>query len=146
MERISSEVPTNQPDNWKSAASTAGFATPGQKNSHARIINTNTSMLSIEPTVILPNNDGFADFATINFEFKTANNIATAIIYDAHARPVKTLLNNASLPAEGFITWDGTNNDLQKVRIGSYVVIFHVFNELGEVFSLRERIGVASTF
>ena len=146
LERISIDAPTQDPDNWKSAASTVGFATPGLKNSHSFNIPDQSKALTVSPRIITPDNSGDADFATINFAFENGNNIATVSIFDAAGRPVKKLLENASLPAKGFITWDGTNDRLQKVRIGYYIIHFEVFDSTGKIRIMKERIVVGSRF
>ncbi|MEQ9425171.1 MAG: lamin tail domain-containing protein [Cyclobacteriaceae bacterium] len=146
LERVSTETPTQTMDNWKSAASTAGFATPGFKNSQSRssiIVNGN---LQIEPRVFSPDQSVQADFTTINYSFDNYGNVATVIVYDQSGRPVKTLLENASIPAEGFITWDGTTNDFQKVRIGYYIIQFEIFDITGKSEILRERVVVGGRF
>lgn len=146
LERVSTESLTQNPDNWKSAASTVGFATPGRKNSQLLESEATTKTLSVSPQVIIPDNNGFADFATINYAFQNGNNIATVSIFDASGRPVKKLLENASIPASGFITWDGTNDRLQKVRIGYYIIHFEVFDASGNVNILKDRIVVGTQF
>ncbi len=146
LERVSAEKQTQSQDNWKSAASTAGFATPGIQNSQQISIQSGAEVITISPRVIVPDNDGMADFATINFNFDSGNNIATVSVFDALGRPVKRLLENASIPANGFITWDGTNDRLQKVRIGSYIIHFEVFDAGGNVSSFKDRIVVGSRF
>ncbi len=146
LERVSKELPNQNPDNWKSAASTVGFATPGRRNSQLLESVTNSKTLSVSPQVIIPDNNGIADFATIHYTFQNGNNIASVSIFDAFGRPVKRLIENASIPATGFITWDGTNDRLQKVRIGYYIIHFEVYDAAGNVRILKDRIAVGTPF
>ena len=129
LERISAGAPTQSQDNWKSTASTVGFATPGLSNSQNLPELQANITIQIEPRVFSPDNSGFNDFTTISYHFDASNNI-------------KKLLSNASLPTSGFITWDGTNDNFQKVRIGYYIIHFEIYDSLGGSRSFKERVVV----
>ncbi|MDA0196067.1 MAG: lamin tail domain-containing protein [Bacteroidetes bacterium] len=142
LERISINAPTQNSDNWKSTASTAGFATPGLKNSQSLSIIENKGTIEVEPRVFSPDNNGFDDYATISYQFDVGNNIANVTVFDQVGRLVKKLLDNASLSTSGFITWDGTNESFQKVRIGYYIIHFEIYDSSGMTNQFKERVVV----
>ena len=146
LERVSSEEPTQNNDNWKSAASTVGFATPGLPNSQTRFTSSPESSISVEPRIISPDNNGTNDFTTITYSLGSGNNIVTATVFDAQGRSIKKLLNNATIPQQGFVTWDGTNEAFLKVRTGYYVVLFEVFETNGNTRVFKERVVVGNGF
>ncbi|MEM9297591.1 MAG: lamin tail domain-containing protein [Bacteroidota bacterium] len=146
LERISPVKPTNESSNWTSSASTAGFATPGRRNSQSVNRTALSSSISIEPQVIIPDGSGQNDFATINYQFDRPGKVANVRIYDTKGREVITLADNETLSSEGFFIWDGLDGKGAKVRTGYYVVYFEVFDTSGSVTSFKEKVVVGSLF
>ena len=146
LERISPVKPTNESSNWRSSASTAGFATPGRRNSQSVNRTALSSSISIEPQVIIPDGSGQNDFATINYQFDRPGKVANVRIYDTKGREVITLADNETLSSEGFFIWDGLDGKGAKVRTGYYVVYFEVFDTSGSVTSFKEKVVVGSLF
>jgi hypothetical protein len=143
LERISSERPTQSQDNWHSAASVVGFATPTTKNSQNTIPikEPNTQLFSVSQERISPDNDGFEDYCDINYQTQQELN-ATVTIYDANGRIVKNLLNNETLGSEGSLQWNGTNNDGTIVQMGFYVLWIEYFTTDGKVGNEKKTITV----
>ncbi len=142
LERISFSDGSSQ--NWKSATSGSGFATPGSLNSNLRpesIVLEGT--ITIEPEIIIP---GFAtqDFAKINYAFEQPGYVANIKIVDQQGRLIKTIANNETLGFEGFYRWDGERDDGSKSRAGYYIVWFEAFNVDGSVKTFRKRVVVAT--
>ncbi len=142
LERISFSEPTLISDNWKSASSTAGFATPGYFNSNARpenLIDENTIL--IEPEIFSPNVPG-QDFVKINYRFDQSALAANIKVVDHQGRLIKEVANNETLGFEGFFRWDGDRDDGTKARMGYYFVWFETFNLDGTVKTYRKRVVV----
>ncbi len=146
LERISWELPVNQPDNWQSAASTAGYATPGFMNSQFRQTIPYKIALAVEPKVFMPDQSGWADFTQIQCEFEQPGNVGTIMIYDASGRKVRDLARNVTLSAEDSFKWDGTDNHGNRVTMGYYLVYMRIFNLSGTVQVFKEKVVVASRF
>ncbi len=146
LERIAAEAPTNDINNWHSAASAAGYATPGYANSQS-ISNPNIAdNVSISPKVFLPDNSGVDDFATISYKFETNGFIANISVFDVAGRKVRTIAENELLSLSGFYTWDGTNNSRTKVKMGQYIVFFEIFTPQGKVLKFKKLVAVAGRF
>ena len=147
LERVSAKTYTNQPDNWKSTASTAGFATPGYLNSQSRPkITSQKGEITIEPKVIIPDGDGQNDFATIGYLFEKPGYVANVKVLDLQGRTIRTLCENGYLAAEGFFTWDATEEDGSRARTGYYLVYFEVFDLEGETQQYKEKVVVGTRF
>lgn len=146
LERISFDGPTNNPDNWKSAASTAGFATPGLMNSQFKSPTQVTGTLTIEPKAFNPDNTGVNDFTTINYELQNAGSFANVNIYDPVGRLVKTLAQGDLLSTNGFFTWDGTDNSGARVRVGYYAIYFEIFDANGNKDIMKETVVLGARF
>ena len=146
LERVTYHSATNHADNWKSAASTSGYATPGKRNSQARENISYQETIAILPEVFSPDNDGSDDFVMITYQLGQPGYVANVWIYDVYGRAVKRLASNDLLAAEGFYTWDGTHENGQKVNVGNYIVLFEAFNDTGEKKAFKKRIAVAARF
>ena len=108
LERLDPNSETQNSNNWHSAASTVGFGTPAYKNSQ-ELITQSIGEITINPKSFTPNNDGYKDLASINWNFNENNLIATIKIFDSKGRVVKNILNNEMIGSSGDTTWDGTS-------------------------------------
>lgn len=147
LERLVFSGPTSSQDNWKSAASTVGFATPGYANSQlAGSMSTNEGNITADPQVIIPDGSGQNDYTTISYSFDQAGYVANTRIVDVYGRTIKILGENEYLPAEGFFTWDATDENGYKVRTGYYLIYCEVFNLNGETVEFKEKVVVGTKF
>lgn len=147
LERIDPEKPTQTPDNWTSAAASAGFGTPGYKNSQYRAeINAPAGSISLNPAMFSPDNDGFEDFCLVEFRMNEPGYVANVTIYDAAGRPVRVLQRNTTLAASGSFRWDGLNDKQQRVNSGNYIVLFEAFNLQGKKQAFKKGVTVARKF
>ncbi len=139
LERISFSELTNDASNWKSASSSAGFATPGFINSNSRPESAaSKDVIIIEPEIFSPAVPG-KDFSKINYKFDQSGMTANVKILDTQGRLIKTLANNETLAYEGFFRWDGDRDDGSHARVGYYVVWFEVFDTSGSIQIFRKR-------
>lgn len=132
LERISYEEPTQDEDNWHSAASTIGFGTPTFQNSQFGGRENLRDNVKITPEVFSPDGDGHDDLLNIRYQFEQGGYTANITIYDAKGREIKRLVQNELLGTEGTFRWDGVTDEAEKARIGYYVILFEVFNENGD--------------
>ncbi|MEO8086905.1 MAG: lamin tail domain-containing protein, partial [Bacteroidota bacterium] len=144
LERLSATRNTNDPQNWHSAAETAGFATPGYKNSQQDEGGAGKTDITIEPEVFSPDNDGKDDVVNILFHFNTPGYLASVKIYDSKGRAVRSLIDNQLLGNDGVFSWDGVNDDKEKARTGIYVLFIEVFNLDGVVKEYKETCVLAT--
>ena len=100
LERIDYNAPSVQ-SNFHSAATSAGYGTPGYKNSQFRADAQLQGEINITPEIFSPDNDGTDDFATINYNFPAPGYVANITIFDASGRPVRYLQRNALCGIKG---------------------------------------------
>ncbi len=149
LERIDANSPTQDRNNWSSAAQSVGFGTPAYKNSQSKSNSTPSSeeCLRAEPQVFSPNNDGFEDFTQIFIDCAEVGDLITIKIYDVQGRKVRDLVQNQSVALQNtFLRWDGTANDGRKVRIGHYILLVEKYNLNGDVQYLKMRVVVGAKF
>ena len=144
LERSSSKRATNEPGNFRSAAASAGYATPGYKNSqHAEEIESKEEV-SLASKTFSPDNDGFEDVFILNYRFQESGLVANAWIYNDQGILIRKPVKNQTLSAEGSIIWDGLNELNEKVPVGIYLIYLEVFDLKGNVKKYRKNFVLAS--
>jgi len=141
LERINPEAPINELDSWSSAASAAGYATPGLENSQLTTENISFGSIEANPKTFAHNQPG-RNFTLINYQLDDAGNKATVKIFDLKGTMVNTLANNETLSTSGFFRWDGVDFNGRKVRTGYYVIYFELFTAEGNKRVIKERVAV----
>ncbi|MET0300388.1 MAG: lamin tail domain-containing protein [Flavitalea sp.] len=143
LERIDYSVTGNKADNWTSAASAAGFGTPGYQNSQFRADLLAAGEFNIEPKVFSPNNDGINDIAGMAYQVPEPGYMGSITIFDASGRPVRYLLKSGLLGLKGTVNWDGLDEKLQRLPMGTYVVLMEMFNLKGKVKKMKKVVVLA---
>jgi hypothetical protein len=144
LERINPERPTNEKNNWQSAAQTVGYGTPTYKNSQYLDILTVEDEVLVSPEIFSPDEDGFNDLLSIGYKFNEPGYNATITIYDARGRLVKQLVKNELLATTGVYTWNGLDEDNNKAEIGMYLLYFEIFDLQGKVKKYKKTCVLAS--
>ncbi len=138
LERIHFDKPSQDEDNWHSASSTVGYATPGYQNSQFSNFLFGSGTITVEPIVFSPDNDGYRDFVKIHYLFKKHGYTATVSIYDIKGRWIRTLVNNELLGISGTYVWDGLTNEGNKARMGMYIIYFEAFDLEGKMVKTKK--------
>ncbi len=130
LERVSFERPTNEAGNFKSAAASAGFATPTYANSQTLVHG--ADYVQLLSKTFSPDLDGFEDELLVDYQFNGGVALATINIYTDKGVLVRRLLKNQSIAHKGRFSWDGLNDGGQLCRPGIYVLVFDVFDLNGK--------------
>lgn len=146
LERIDYNDQTQNKYNWTSAASTAGFATPGYQNSQFKADPKMQGLISTNPRIFSPDNDGFDDLSTIFYQMTAPGYVANITIFDAAGRPVRYLAKNATLALQGYFRWDGLDDTMKQLPVGIYIVLTEIFNLQGKTKKLKNVVTLARRF
>jgi len=146
LERIDYNKPTQDKENWHSAASSVGYATPSYQNSQYRADLQVQGEITVTPKTFSPDNDGFEDFTFINYKVSENGYAANITIFDAQGRPVKVLLKNGLLGLNGAFRWDGLDDKMKKVPVGPYVIFTEIYNLQGKKKQFKNTVVVAARF
>lgn len=138
LERIDFDRETNDETNWHSAAENVGFATPGLPNSQYQPANPGDGILTVEPEIFSPDEDGYNDVLNISYKLDGPSYVGNITIYDAKGRIVRNLMANEYLSPEGTISWDGKTDQNEKARIGIYIIFAEFYNETGDILKSKE--------
>lgn len=139
LERIHFDRGTNNKDNWHSAASSAGYATPGYINSQFTEKKFEDSRFTVAPEVFSPDNDGRDDILSINYKLSKPGYVANIRIFDDKGRIIRNLVNNKTLATTGKFTWNGLNNNNQKARMGIYLIYIELFDLEGNTEVIKKH-------
>ena len=146
LERVNFDDPTQSLSNWHSAAEEAGFATPGKKNSQYTPSTITENILSISPEIFSPDNDGFEDILTLNYNMPKIGFVGNITIYDAQGRKTRVIIQNHLLAKSGRFTWEGITEKNSKARIGRYIILFEYFDLEGNVHTEKTTCVVGHKF
>ena len=146
LERVSWEVPSDQPDNWHSASEAAYFGTPGHHNSMmATSHDTQADQpINAEPQVFSPDGDGFDDTCLFSYQLESSGCTMNAYVFSAEGRLVRHLVKGELVAQEGCFVWNGLDSRGLKAPIGIYVVVTEVFDMEGNVRRYENAVAVAS--
>lgn len=143
LEKIDPERTSQASDNWHSAASSAGYGTPGYKNSQLNVAVSQSSTIEVTPQIFSPDNDGRDDIEKIQYTVNGQGFVANLIIFDATGRPVRYLVKNEILGVAGQWNWDGLDDKGNRLPIGSYVLYVQIFNLNGKKQEFKRAIVLA---
>lgn len=143
LERINFNRSSQDENNWHSAASTVGYATPAYENSQFSSESIVDETIVLSPESFSPNNDGFNDFLNISYNLKQPGYTANIQIFDSEGRIIKTIVRNELLALRGIFKWDGDNDNGNKALIGVYIIYIELFNAEGEVKKYKKSCVVA---
>ena len=143
LERVDADGASQKADNWHSAASTAGFGTPGYKNSQFKNQQAISATIQVTPKVFSPDNDGLDDIATIQYKINEPGYVANITIFDAAGRPVRNLVRNGIMAITGYWNWDGLNDRGLKLPVGTYILFTEIFNLQGKKERFKNTIVLA---
>jgi hypothetical protein len=133
LERIRADLPTSLASNWTSAAASAGYGTPGYKNSESSTDSLFTQFISIDPKIFSPDMDGYHDFCFINYHLPESGYMGSISIYDINGRMVRKLVNNEIWATSGTYRWDGLDDQQNLLPMGHYVIYVELFRLDGTV-------------
>lgn len=143
LERLDFNRAVNEAANWHSASKTEGYATPGYLNSQFILSEFEENNVLIEPKIFSPDNDGYNDLVNISYQFANNGNIGNITIFDSNGTIVRYLVKNELLGFQGIYTWNGINENQQRLPSGIYVVLFETFDTSGNVKKFKKTVVLA---
>jgi hypothetical protein len=146
LERLDANAATQNSSNWHSAASTAGFATPGQKNSQVFFNGTVKGNFEIKPTVFSPDLDGWEDQCSLLYGNMESGQVISVSIVDAKGTLVKKLVPRALLSSNGYFSWNGTHESGKQCEAGVYVFIIEQYDLKGRTKTTRLPVTITYSF
>lgn len=134
LERVRTDYPAHWRDNWTSATSTAGFASPGYENSQAQQKRESKGEVSLQSLSLNPNNDGKDDRLALDFSFPQSGYVATLHVFNSDGIPIAKPFQQHILPMKGTLYWDLRIDTLGKEVLppGIYILLLEAFHPEGD--------------
>jgi hypothetical protein len=142
LERVSFDRETQNVNNWKSAAESYGFATPGYQNSQFSNNATSEDVITIIPEVFAPNQSGFSDYVEIHCSFEESENRVTLTVFDRNGNLIKMLANNQICALNEVFLWDGVSDKNYRVPPDLYIVKMEYWNLNTKRKTIKKTVGV----
>ena len=127
LERISFDRPTQERDNWTSAAESAGYGTPGYQNSQHNPLGIQEEMSGIEPPIF---SVGTGDY-TITYHLDQASYSCRAYVFDTSGRRVAEIANHELMGCHGELHWNGLGADGGPLTPGLYIFYVELYHPQG---------------
>lgn len=144
LERRSFDRPSDEPSNWFSASSTAGYGTPGYTNSQSSEWLAAETDFVFSSTLLSPDGDGYQDLLELGYRLDDGGLAARIEVYDVRGRRVRRLLDNGLLGTHGSLEWDGRSDDGQLSPPGQYIVQIVLFDTRGTRQTIRRTVALLS--
>lgn len=144
LERLDPTTITQNKNNWHSAASTIGFATPGQQNSQTIAIASTQGDFEITPSVFSPDLDGWEDQCVLRYKKMESGQVVSITIVNAKGSHIKKLVPRGLLANDGYFLWNGTDEAGKSCEAGVYIFIIQQYDLKGRT-QIR-RIPVTLTY
>lgn len=129
LERVNPHKPTQDPNNWQSAAFTENYATPARQNSQYNVEPPTESEKAfwLDYETFTPDQDGYRDFLLLNYKLPEEGYSISATVYTSTGVEVKRLARNQVAALSGVLRWDGSNESGSLAEVGVYVVRVQAF-------------------
>lgn len=144
LERLRVNGPTEDKENWHSASSQSGYATPGLRNSQEQLlIDSQDDWFNLDPRLFTPDNDGHHDVLLLNVRLPKPGFMAVVSIYTEFGLLIRRMTSNELLGPEANWNWNGTSDDGELMPPGIYIVSARFVHIDGEVRSIRKAAVLA---
>jgi hypothetical protein len=142
LERIDPMLPTSLMENWHSASSTAGYATPTKENSQFRKSDSINKIIEIPQTDFSPNNDGINDLLTIAYKMSNPGNSISIYAFNFNGMMIRKIADNQLCGTNGTFIWNGLDQNKQRVASGIYLIFIEIIDLRGKLMKFKKAIAV----
>lgn len=133
LERKDPDKDSQNADNWTSAASSAGFGTPGLENSQYLNGETESDSEEIDDPIYQPTGT-----FQIPYRLNQSGYMARGWIFDLSGRKVALIADNTSLGTQGYLEWNGKGRDGSPVNTGIYIIYLELWHPGGNVIRKKQ--------
>ena len=133
LERKDPDKDSQNADNWTSAASSAGFGTPGLENSQYLSEETETDSEEIDDPIYQPTGT-----FQIPYRLNQSGYMARGWIFDLSGRKVALVADNTLLGTQGYLEWNGKGRDGSPLNTGIYIIYLELWHPGGNVIRKKQ--------
>ena len=132
LERLDPDKPTQDATNWHSAAESAGYGTPGYRNSQ-QLLPSSTQNGFERPYW----SDSERSYL-LRYQLADAGYRCRIWVFDTMGRRIAEIANLSTLATEGTLRWDGIGYDGSHPKPGIYIFYAELFLPNGTTHTQRE--------
>ena len=132
LERLDPDKPTQDATNWHSAAESAGYGTPGYRNSQ-QLLPSSTQNGFERPYW----SDSERSYL-LRYQLADAGYRCRIWVFDTMGRRIAEIANLSTLATEGTLRWDGIGYDGSRPKPGIYIFYAELFLPNGTTHTQRE--------
>lgn len=133
LERKDPDKDSQNADNWTSAASSAGFGTPGLENSQYLSEEAETDSEKIDDPIYQPTGT-----FQIPYRLNQSGYMARGWIFDLSGRKVALVADNTLLGTQGYLEWNGKGRDGSPLNTGIYIIYLELWHPGGNVIRKKQ--------
>ena len=142
LERLDPDAPTQDRDNWYSAATEVGYGTPTLVNSQSRSrAQASVTKFTLPEPTFSPGRMDLPDELGIQYRTDRPGLQARITVFDVEGRPVRKLQEVSLLGSSGTTYWDGKDDGGRRLPLGPYVILIEVIAPDGS----RDRYKLVGT-
>jgi flagellar hook assembly protein FlgD len=82
----------------------------------------------------------------ISYNIGKTGYVATIRVVNHRGNVIKTIAENELLGVDGFFTWRGDTDAGARAATGAYMIWFEMFDENGNLITIKKRVAVAVRF
>ncbi|NJD21547.1 MAG: hypothetical protein FIA82_02590 [Melioribacter sp.] len=143
LERLNPLLGSNNRSNWNTSVVNEG-GSPGEQNSIYSENNFRESKVVISPNPFSPDNDGFEDYAIINFDLNRPLSQVRIKVFDSLGRSVRNIAENRLASSKNSVIFDGLDDNGRPLRIGIYILLIEAVAEgSGNVDVIKAPVVIA---
>ena len=143
LERSSFQLSANEVGNFRSATATAGYATPGYRNSQYNEGPNSSEEFALQSRTFSPDNDGFEDMLQVSYRLDSPGMVANVKIFNDQGVLIKEIAKNLTLSIDGIFVWDGLNEFNHIANPGIYFIYAEIFDAKGTRKQFRKSFALA---
>ena len=132
LERLDPDKPTQDATNWHSAAESAGYGTPGYRNSQQLL--PSSTLNGFERPYWSDSERSYL----LRYQLADAGYRCRIWVFDTMGRRIAEIANLSTLATEGTLHWDGTGYDGSRPKPGIYIFYAELFLPNGTTHTQRE--------
>lgn len=136
LERIDSDAETQSAANWTSASATAGYGTPGYRNSQSDASSPNEpdKPTGIEAPEWVPGLEHYK----ITYYLDQPGYSCRAFVFNIAGQHVAEIANHELLGLSGELTWDGSSSVGRKLPTGVYIFYVELYHVSGQMKTYKK--------
>ena len=132
LERLDPDKPTQDATNWHSAAESAGYGTPGYRNSQQLL--PSSTLNGFERPYWSDSERSYL----LRYQLADAGYRCRIWVFDTMGRRIAEIANLSTLATEGILRWDGIGYDGSRPKPGIYIFYAELFLPNGTTHTQRE--------